>query len=223
MSNGLTRLRDAVPRRRRSSVDGAARASGSRSIRRGARGGPRHLRARRARLGRRGAAGDRRRAAFSPDALTGMEANLRFAGPETMETKIFGRLTAWQNWIFQRPNAVGEKGALTAYGSQSQAGVRLQQNVTHCGHDADADIELHLSMLTLHRMRSYRHDLSRTDPQQRRPLEQQAAAARARALAAEVHPVVARHGAAGVPGLPPGLRAHGGQRRSRRAGRTSST
>jgi benzoyl-CoA-dihydrodiol lyase len=60
------------------------------------------------------------RAAFSPDALTGMEANLRFAGPETMETKIFGRLTAWQNWIFQRPNAVGEKGALTCYGSQSR-------------------------------------------------------------------------------------------------------
>ena len=61
------------------------------------------------------------RAALSPDALTGMEANLRFAGPETMETKIFGRLTAWQNWIFQRPNAVGDKGALTAYGSQSRA------------------------------------------------------------------------------------------------------
>ena len=60
------------------------------------------------------------RAALSPDALTGMEANLRFAGPETMETKIFGRLTAWQNWIFQRPNAVGESGALTAYGSQSR-------------------------------------------------------------------------------------------------------
>jgi benzoyl-CoA-dihydrodiol lyase len=52
------------------------------------------------------------RAALSPDALTGMEANLRFAGPETMETKIFGRLTAWQNWIFILPNAVGEKGAL---------------------------------------------------------------------------------------------------------------
>ena len=52
------------------------------------------------------------RAAFSPDAMTGLEANLRFAGPETMETKIFGRLTAWQNWIFQRPNAVGDKGAL---------------------------------------------------------------------------------------------------------------
>jgi len=60
------------------------------------------------------------RATFSPDALTGMEANLRFAGPETMETKIFGRLTAWQNWIFQRPNAVGEKGALTSYGSPNR-------------------------------------------------------------------------------------------------------
>jgi len=61
------------------------------------------------------------RASLSPDALTGMEANLRFAGPETMETKIFGRLSAWQNWIFQRPNAVGERGALSLYG---QAGVR---------------------------------------------------------------------------------------------------
>src|SRR4249920_1943801 len=60
------------------------------------------------------------RTSLSPDALTGMEANLRFAGPETMETKIFGRLTAWQNWIFIRPNAVGEKGALTSYGSQSR-------------------------------------------------------------------------------------------------------
>lgn len=61
------------------------------------------------------------RAALSPDALTGMEANLRFVGPETMETKIFGRLSAWQNWIFQRPNAVGPKGALTAYGSADRA------------------------------------------------------------------------------------------------------
>jgi benzoyl-CoA-dihydrodiol lyase len=60
------------------------------------------------------------RAAFSPDALTGMEANLRFAGPETMETKIFGRLTAWQNWIFQRPNAVGDKGALMTYGREGR-------------------------------------------------------------------------------------------------------
>ena len=57
------------------------------------------------------------RASFSPDALTGMEANLRFGGPETMESKIFARLTAWQNWIFQRPNAVGEDGALRRYGS----------------------------------------------------------------------------------------------------------
>jgi benzoyl-CoA-dihydrodiol lyase len=57
------------------------------------------------------------RASFSPDALTAMEANLRFAGPETMETRIFGRLTAWQNWVFQRPNAVGEQGSLKLYGS----------------------------------------------------------------------------------------------------------
>ncbi len=57
------------------------------------------------------------RLSFSPDAMTGMEANLRFAGPETMETRIFGRLTAWQNWIFQRPNAIGEQGALKLYGS----------------------------------------------------------------------------------------------------------
>ena len=57
------------------------------------------------------------RASFSPDAMTGMEANLRFAGPETMETRIFGRLTAWQNWIFNRPNATGEDGALRRYGT----------------------------------------------------------------------------------------------------------
>ena len=61
------------------------------------------------------------RASFSPDAMIGMEANLRFAGPETMETKIFGRLTAWQNWIFQRPNAVGENGALKLYGTGVRA------------------------------------------------------------------------------------------------------
>jgi benzoyl-CoA-dihydrodiol lyase len=57
------------------------------------------------------------RASLSPDALTGLEANLRFAGPETLETKIFGRLSAWQNWIFQRPNAVGPRGALSSYGT----------------------------------------------------------------------------------------------------------
>ena len=60
------------------------------------------------------------RASLSPDALTGMEASLRFPGAETMESKVFGRLSAWQNWIFQRPNAVGERGALTMYGQPEQ-------------------------------------------------------------------------------------------------------
>ncbi len=61
------------------------------------------------------------RVAMSPDALTGMEANLRFNGKENMHTRVFGRLTAWQNWIFQRPNAVGEKGALKVYGKGDKA------------------------------------------------------------------------------------------------------
>ena len=61
------------------------------------------------------------RASMSPDALTGMEASLRFAGPETMQTRVFGRLTAWQNWIFNRPNAVGEQGALKVYGTGAKA------------------------------------------------------------------------------------------------------
>jgi benzoyl-CoA-dihydrodiol lyase len=60
------------------------------------------------------------RNSFSPDALSGMEANLRFVGPETIETKIFARLSAWQNWIFQRPNAVGPEGALRSFGSGSR-------------------------------------------------------------------------------------------------------
>jgi benzoyl-CoA-dihydrodiol lyase len=67
------------------------------------------------------------RASFSPDALTGLEANLRFPGPETMETRIFGRLTAWQNWIFQRANAVGETGALKRYGSGVKAAFDFQR------------------------------------------------------------------------------------------------
>ncbi|MEM9330327.1 MAG: 2,3-epoxybenzoyl-CoA dihydrolase [Pseudomonadota bacterium] len=67
------------------------------------------------------------RASFSPDAMTGMEANLRFAGPETMETRIFGRLTAWQNWIFQRPNAVGESGALQRYGTGKRGEYDMQR------------------------------------------------------------------------------------------------
>ena len=61
------------------------------------------------------------RASMSPDALTGMEANLRFGVTETMETRVFGRLSAWQNWIFSRPNAVGEAGALKVYGSGNKA------------------------------------------------------------------------------------------------------
>jgi len=61
------------------------------------------------------------RASLSPDALTGMEASLRFPGAETMETRIFGRLSAWQNWVFSRPNAVGEQGALKVFGTGSKA------------------------------------------------------------------------------------------------------
>ena len=67
------------------------------------------------------------RASFSPDAMTGMEANLRFAGPETMETRIFGRLTAWQNWIFQRPNAVGKDGALQRYGTGKRGNYNMER------------------------------------------------------------------------------------------------
>ncbi len=67
------------------------------------------------------------RASFSPDAMTGMEANLRFAGPETMETRIFGRLTAWQNWIFNRPNAVGADGALQRYGTGKRGDYNMER------------------------------------------------------------------------------------------------
>ena len=64
---------------------------------------------------------------MSPDALTGMEANLRFNGKETMATRVFGRLSAWQNWIFNRPNAVGDKGALKVYGTGEKAGFDLNR------------------------------------------------------------------------------------------------
>jgi benzoyl-CoA-dihydrodiol lyase len=67
------------------------------------------------------------RAAMSPDSLTGLEANLRFASKENMNTRIFGRLTAWQNWIFNRPNAVGDKGALKVYGTGQKAGFDLNR------------------------------------------------------------------------------------------------
>ena len=72
---------------------------------------------------------EERASSFSPDALTGMEANLRFAGPETMETRIFGRLTAWQNWIFQRPNAVGEAGRAEALRQRRAAGLQPGERV----------------------------------------------------------------------------------------------
>ena len=78
------------------------------------------------------------RAAFSPDAMTGLEANLRFAGPETMETKIFGRLTAWQNWIFQRPERGRRKGRAEGLRTAGQAGIRLEAHlrtlIDHRGH-----------------------------------------------------------------------------------------
>ncbi len=67
------------------------------------------------------------RACFSPDAMIGLEANIRFAGPETMESKIFGRLTAWQNWIFQRPNAVGKEGALKRFGSGIRGKYKMER------------------------------------------------------------------------------------------------
>jgi benzoyl-CoA-dihydrodiol lyase len=67
------------------------------------------------------------RASFSPDAMTGLEANIRFAGPETMETRIFGRLTAWQNWIFNRPNATGTDGALQRYGTGVRGDYNMQR------------------------------------------------------------------------------------------------
>ena len=117
MSHGLTRLQS---RFQADPDDLDARGSQDRQDARcGASGRtrPRHLRARRHRLGRRDPRVLRGARRFSPDSLTGMEANLRFVGPETMESKIFSRLTAWQNWIFQRPNAVGEDGALRRYGT----------------------------------------------------------------------------------------------------------
>ena len=67
------------------------------------------------------------RASLSPDALTGLEANLRFGITETMETRVFGRLSAWQNWIFTRPNAVGEKGALKVYGKGEKADFNMER------------------------------------------------------------------------------------------------
>ena len=114
------------------------------------------------------------RASFSPDALTAMEANLRFAGPETMETRIFGRLTAWQNWMFQRPNAVGEEGSLKRYGS----GQRARTTTTRA------------SMKELHARRNSGR-LQRADPEQCRPERRSARAQGAGDLASRLHRLVA--------------------------------
>ena len=122
MGNGLTRLADPVPRRRRRRWPRSRSAPASRCEAEDAeRARPGHVRAGRHRLGRRGAHRDRGAGQLQPDALTGMEANYRFAGPETMETKIFGRLSAWQNWIFNRPNASGPDGALRMFGTGQRA------------------------------------------------------------------------------------------------------
>jgi benzoyl-CoA-dihydrodiol lyase len=132
------------------------------------------------------------RASFSPDALTGLEANYRFAGPETMETKIFGRLTAWQNWIFYRPNASGPDGALRAYGTGKRAGFDRK------------------------RVLSFGAQLRGEDPEQRELARRPAAAAGAGVVAAQLPDVVADHGTdAAHSGRVP---AHGGQRRPRGLG-----
>ena len=115
------------------------------------------------------------RASLSPDALTGMEASLRFAGPETMLTRVFGRLTAWQNWIFNRPNAVGEQGALKVYGTGAKAKFNWEETCNE------------------------QRQLLREDPEQRQPGQRPHAAARARALAAAFHRVVEGHGAERLP------------------------
>ena len=129
------------------------------------------------------------RASFSPDALTGMEASCRFVGPETMETKIFARLSAWQNWIFQRPNAVGPDGALRRFGTGTPTHLRPPPRLTRTR--------------TCHDER--RHQ--RHHPQQRRSGQRPSSPAGPRVVATEVHPVVARprpRCLQGRPRLPPG-------------------
>ena len=137
------------------------------------------------------------RASFSPDALTAMEANLRFAGPETMETRIFGRLTAWQNWMFQRPNAVGDDGFAEA----------LRQRV---------------SGRTTTRSEIVMPDGTAVDYNGLIPnnvgLERRSARAQgAGDLASRLHRLVAADGTGRVPGQP-GLSAHRGRRRLGRLG-----
>ena len=145
------------------------------------------------------------RASLSPDALTGMEANLRFAGPETMETKIFGRLSAWQNWIFQRPNAVGETRRAHAVRQARAAAVRLDADLGRKGRKAMSSVDLNAKI-----------------PNNVDLVAGQAPAARARAVAAQLPRVVEGDG----PHRLPGRRTSTCAPRSAstpRAGRTSTT
>ena len=128
-----------------------------------------------------------------------MEANLRFPGPETMETRIFGRLTAWQNWVFQRPNAVGENGALQRYGSGMQPRLR------------SANRSLRSARRTTMPDGYAERRLRRPDPEQCRPQRGCARAQGAGDLASRLYRLVEGHGAGRVPGEP-GLSAHRDQR-----------
>ena len=168
----------------------------------GARGRPRHLRARRHRLGRRGAPRVEERASLSPDALTGWRRTCASPAPRRWRPRSSARLSAWQNWIFQRPNAVGERGALTLYGKPERP-------------EFDWTTDLRRD----HVDRRHRHE----DPEQRRPRSRQAAAARARAVAAELPRSGGRRW--GPSGFQDERRlpAHRDQRRRATAGRTSTT
>ena len=143
------------------------------------------------------------RASFSPDALTGMEASLRFAGPETIETKIFGRLSAWQNWIFQRPNAVGEDGALRLFGTGRQAKFDAGRVWTVAVRSNANPVDRQPCRPGVSR----EHRLSRDHPQQRQFGRGPPPAARAGEMAARISRLVARHGARGKLG-DGGLSAH---------------
>jgi benzoyl-CoA-dihydrodiol lyase len=149
------------------------------------------------------------RVAMSPDALTGMEANLRFNGPENMFTRVFGRLTAWQNWIFQRPNAVGEKGALKVYGKGDKAAFDWNRVERTSGGGCGVTPT---RMSTINYSEKIQHQLQREDPQQRQPQRGPHAAARARAVAAQLPELVERHG----PRRQPELRRLPAHRRQRR-------
>ena len=167
------------------------------------------------------------RASFSPDGLTGMEANLRFGGPETMESKIFARLTAWQNWIFQRPNAVGEEGALRRYGTGPEGGVRHAARLnSSIGERADRHESVHECRST-----ATSHPRKRSSDDSERRLHHQIpnnvglAGPRAEGagdLASGLSRLVEGHGAGRLPGIAR-LSCAPRSRSIRRAGRNSIT